>query len=431
MLKNNKEHILLFLIFLISMCIRILCILKSASAPEADERNYIEIAQSLLNGAGFSIGGKPTSVTTPIYPLFLSLSFYLFGQNLFYAQLFQALLNSLICIPLFILTKHIFKNTNIALLASFLVAINLSTIFSTIRFLTESLFPIFFLTFLTVFIISEKKVMISMAGVLLGLATLTRPVTILLPIFIIFFLVLTKEYKKLLFFPFLILTILPWTIRNYFVHHEFVPLTTQTGNIVYDASHPVEDKIFGFRAPQDDVMRQANQMKSETEKNNFLLQMGIKSIQNAPLKYMKLAFSKFLFFWVPFDWEVVRILPKRGEFNFSYAFVMPFFILCMFSLFSTKDNKLHHRKQLFVAFVLCYFVFFSSITYGSPRLRLPLEPLLILFASHGIYIFFKSFNRYTSSVLLLSFYFLNFHIFLKSAFYKEACATMMNRIGLW
>ena len=55
-------------------------------------------------------------------------------------------------------------------------------------------------------------------GIFLGLATLTRPVTILIPFIILLLILIIRKKNYLQWFAFLIvfmLTILPWSIRNY------------------------------------------------------------------------------------------------------------------------------------------------------------------------------------------------------------------------
>ena len=177
--------------------------------------------------------------------------------------------------------------------------------------------------------------------------------------------------------------------------------------------------------PEDDTIKKSKQISSEVERSHFLYREGMKSIHQNPLQYGKLAFLKILFFWVPFDWEMISNEGK-AIFNFSYAFIFPFFLIAVFQLLRNSN-----RGHYFILSLLAYFCLFSIVSYGSPRFRLPLEPYIIVLGVQGLLGFYDRFGWKLSSWILTFFLVFNLHIYYYSEFYKKPLAAFLNMIGLW
>ena len=307
-------------------------------------------------------------------------------------------------------------------------SIYLSLVYMSGRLLTETLFSFLLIFFVFFFLTGRRLITLLLCGFFLGLATLTRPSLLYLPILLVIFILKSREYKKFWVILAMVLTLLPWTIRNYLVHKSFVAVTTYNGYILYNSSHPVDGKKFGFMTPEDDIIKKSEQISSEVKRSHFLAYEGIKSIVQNPLNYIKLGFLKVLFFWIPFDWEIIS---KEGKavFNFSYAFIFPFFLIAVIQVFN--KNSSFHIGHYFILSLLAYFCLFSIFSYGSPRFRLPLEPYIILFGVHGLLVFYDTFGRKISFCISAFFLLLNFYIYQHTVFYKKQLAFFLNAIGLW
>ena len=91
-MRLSRTSKALGLILLGSFLIKLLLILLLKDLqPYFDEREYVRLAKSLVNGTGFL--GSPKR--PPLYPLFLAFFFSCFGPSLVAARIGQALLSLL------------------------------------------------------------------------------------------------------------------------------------------------------------------------------------------------------------------------------------------------------------------------------------------------------------------------------------------------
>jgi len=186
-----------------------------------------------------------------------------------------------------------------------------------------------------------------------------------------------------------VLVLTPWTLRNYRVHGVFVPVATQIGIALYASYNPPKG-IFGL-APRDEVTAAAERL-SEPEASAALVRAAVDSIYTSPGKALRLEALKVLYFWAPLDWE---ILPFYGAFNPAYAFIAIWSFLYM-ALRLPSENSLPTWPAWLP---ILYFFGMALVFHGSPRYRLPVEPLLTLFAAAGLASLDRRVGRRTSGAL--------------------------------
>lgn len=229
-----RRHKIGVAIFFFALAIRLFFILSAPPekittfALGADGSDYANEALNIVNGHGFSRNIQtpflPDMIRTPIYPLVLALVYVLF--NSFYPILFlQALLSS--CIPLIgmSLMRLFSDKKSSVLVAGLALAIEPHMVFYTIFFTSETIFVPLFCIFIYTFVkwmINQKISYLAIASITLGVATLTRPISILIPILCIgcaLILYQTHKHKNILvhigiFILIFIATLSPWMIRN-------------------------------------------------------------------------------------------------------------------------------------------------------------------------------------------------------------------------
>lgn len=249
MIANTKAWILRhrvpILVFVLALCVRTFFIV---SAPDdkiatyalgADGSDYVNEALNIVDGHGFSRNTNapflPDMIRTPIYPLFLALIYSIF--NSFYAALFvKALISA--TIPLIAMACVRFFSTNkiLSLIVGLVFVCEPHMVFYTIFFTSETLFVPFFYLFIYTFmrwIQRGDTSDIVYAGITLGIATLTRPISILIPVLCVGIMLLvynTRRNKKILLHGVLLVciffaTLSPWMIRNY-IHFNTLSLST-------------------------------------------------------------------------------------------------------------------------------------------------------------------------------------------------------------
>lgn len=350
-----------------------------------DAQDYLRIAEDLTQGRGFvDTNGDPSSFRAPIYPLALAAVFRVFGSSVLVIRVLQSLVDLLTLVVVYRVADRTFGvhlGRWVAPLAAGLVAINLGQITASQRILSETLFTLLFVA--AVGASSEwwrsEKPAASMqwgvaTGFLFGLAALTRGVMIAYPPALVLVAWGSRGRARrgsvalLLSFA---LTLAPWTLRNYVAHGFFVPVSTQIGITLY-ASYNPPGGSFGFN-PTDSVVARANRLP-EAEASRELTKAAIETALASPKRTLRLEGLKTLYFWSPVDWE---LLPTYGAMNPTYMWI----VLMALAGLGASGGRRAFARHWPVLLPVAYLFFMALVFHGSPRYRLPAEPLLAIAAA--------------------------------------------------
>jgi 4-amino-4-deoxy-L-arabinose transferase-like glycosyltransferase len=403
----------------LAAALRFLLLLVWSPELSGDEVAYDHLAHALIDGRGYvDVRGEPTSFRPPLYPAFVAAGYALSGGAVQGVRFLQATLD-VGTVALTYLTGRWLFGRGPGLLAALLLSVNFATIAATGRIMSETLFTFFLMgtvaaTVRWLWAMREGRVQAVVAlgigtGVLLGAGALTRAVFLLYVVPLVVAGMWTRwggepapdrapsppalrtaTVGGILVVPLAFALVLtPWTVRNYRVHGAFVPATTQTGLMLYASYNPPEG-VFGFN-PKDNVTAAADRL-SEPEASAALARAAVDAIQASPGKALRLQALKVLYFWVPLDWEM---LPLYGAFNPTYAFM---------AVWSLSYVALRRRRgsspPTWPAWLpILYFFGMALLFFGTPRYRLPVEPLLALFAAAGLVTLDQRVGRRTSLAL--------------------------------
>jgi 4-amino-4-deoxy-L-arabinose transferase-like glycosyltransferase len=393
MLKNKVA----ILIFIVAAAVRIFYIFSISHAPlENDAKEYHTLGISLAEGKGYvSVSGNPTAVRPPIYPIFLGAIYYFTGCSLLWVRLIQALVGAGICILVYFIALIIFNKT-IANLSSGLCCVYPPLIVDTSQIMTETLFTFLLLLAIWLIISRDHSLNLFLSGLVFGLSLLTRSFIIFFFPLLLFWLVLHKksEAPKTIAIVFigLLIVLMPWTLRNTLKLQAFVPFSNMGGLALYN-SYMVPEKGFGFNSlagVDDEYFR----IDNESERDKFLTKTTIEYIIKNPTKAIRLAPIKLLHFIYPFDgyWYPVSF---GSKYNIFWGMILSFSLIGIVSQFRKHNINLQLIYFLFISFLFGILVF-----YGSPRFRLPIEPLLICFAVSGFNHLIKE-KSYLSSIVVV------------------------------
>lgn len=397
-----------------------------APAPSGDAVDYLRLAEELAGGRGFvDVMGNPTSWRPPLYAAFLAPFVRLLGANdlqsvQLAARIAQALLSTGSVLLVYVIGTTWFGRTT-GRVAGVLVATSLVQVAAVSRILSETLFVFLFLVALALLgaavqrrdptddDVPRRSALFALAGACFGLATLVRGALLPFPFVVASCMVgravmgrnrasvLTAGRQSILLMLGFVTVLGPWSIRNYGVHGEVVPLATQGGATLYAGNHPEDGYILGKMA-QDSRTLRARSM-SEVEASRYLTSKTLEDWFERPKDLTGLIALKLLYFWTPADWEV---LPGSGAFNPTYAFILFWAALAVAAGVSDRwrparglrgagqptgeltldDQRLSQAWVVWAPVI--YFVTLALVFYGSPRLRMPIEPLLCLMAAVGL-----------------------------------------------
>lgn len=400
---------LIILLFIVGFFIRVGFIVISKSYVNPHDWEYGEIARNVVTGNGYARATghngalELTSSHAPLYPYFLAL-FYGLEQKtwVFIAiQLIQTLLSSVTILIFYRIASLLFGNI-IASITSFGVALYPPLIYYSAK-MTPTTFFIFLmsLTLLLILEMSSKNIFFKiLAGIVLGLSLLCGPLAFaLFPALIIWYFIKKTIPLKEIFLVIIIslIVLVPWTIRNYSVHHCIVPVTTQFGVNFWIGNNPNATgtdyyRVFSIEKGHFILMtemlpyhiKRDLRIKSEIERSQFFFNQGIKFIKHNPQGFFKLLLKKIHYYWWFAPQEInasVDVLKYKKIYTFFY---LPVFILGLLGIAMSLSRNYIKNTSLIILTIL-----FISSTYvithvGLVRYRVPLEACFVMFASFSV-----------------------------------------------
>jgi hypothetical protein len=174
------------------------------------------------------------------------------------------------------------------------------------------------------------------------------------------------------------LIVLPWTMRNYYVYHAFLPLNSNAGYAFYSANHPYHgvkfDQDYAAPLPADLLPLKLN----EAQWNTALTKRGLEFILQDPGRYLRLTLSKAAVqfnFWfstaTSLEGNLMRVL--------SFGLYLPFFIAGLILSWPYRQ-----RASLVYLFAVT-FNLLHILTWAGIRYRLPVDAALMPFAALALH----------------------------------------------
>jgi len=393
---DKKETGLLFIIGILGFIIRLLWILHLDNTVDIWGDWWDEFAWNLVSGKGYMVKnpfipseGYYYSWRPPGFPLFLAGVYYLFGHSYLAAKIFLAIIGSFSAVPCYFIGRRMFDKTT-GILAMLCI-----TLYPTFIFFTGYLAPetltlfciLVFMFFLTRDMERHSLLNYILAGVFLGYSILCR--TIMSLFFIFVFLWMAFNYKNkmeiikrlLLLVLFMVIIVLPWIIRNYYIHHTFVFNSTDGGQAFYINNNPQalkEPSGFAYFYNTEEFKG-----LNEIEVSRILYTRAVEFIKTHTLDFLKLIWRRFLNFWSPFPHTISGPgkTYSRTHQILSGLYTIPLFILAIIGFFYSLKNW---RKLSIFYFLIIYYSGTYILVRATIRYRMPIEPYLILFASFGL-----------------------------------------------
>lgn len=420
-------------VFIVALVVRLLFVwLAPPPAPDSsDQWDYDRLAHAMLDGRGYvGLAGTPTSERPPLYALMLA-AIYPIDDSPRAVHVVQAVIDAVTCLLVYLLAARHFGPA-VARVAAVLAVTSLSLLFSTLFLMTETVSTLFMVASILVLDVALdgwRRGALFATGVLVGLSALTKGTTLLLPLALLvpIWVAARQDWRRFvqagaLLFAGFGLTLLPWTIRNYQVHGELIPLVTQTGWVMYSSYVPPDGKIFGNYTVDDTVL--ASRALSEVDASRYLLGAAIAHVRENPGDLPRLTALKLLFFVSPFDWG---FLAPDVSFNFTYA------LTALLAVYGAWTMSWRGWRPVLLVTAPVFFLLQSLGIYGSARLRIPIEPLLMILAAAGWMTAWqrtqhqrRAFVAASATAVVLAFgaYWFGEDV-------KDASAAVLRQAGLW
>ena len=276
-MKNIKIKFPLF-IFLVAVVIRLIPVLATPDLGIGldDMFQYDMLAESIATGEGYrwyseddlnlikryvdldfitddyDPKGILTSFRPPGYPAFLALIYFIGGltHRFFIARMVQVFLVATIAPLTYLIAMRVFpEKKKIAKFAAWVMVFYPMLVVYPLALATENLF-IPLVLFGTLLLLkageSNKLRDFVIAGIVFGLASLTRSVITAIVPFIMFWIwFYLKNKKAALIFPMIIILVTaPWSIRNTLLHEQFYYIESALGYDLHQGYYPGYDGAF-------------------------------------------------------------------------------------------------------------------------------------------------------------------------------------------
>ncbi len=347
--------------------------------------SYGAWAHNILSGKGLVDHlGVPSAHRMPLYPLFLAGIYALFGQEASWVWLLQCVLGALTAGLVYALAEN-FLASRWALLAGLLAVAYPPFLRGCGFILTETLFTFLWVGALCAVgpgLCSLTARRAVLAGVLFGLATLTRPLAFWFPFGLVGLqmcrYLLGRSWPKKTVLALLLgfsLTLAPWALRNWVSLGSPIVTSTEAGWSLWLGLHPDRqgmgyNNYEGFAKVFAKLGVDYKDIRFTPKENQMLLRQSVKEIGEDPGRFLRLAVLKTGWFFNPFDGDDYRL---------GTAYNLPAGLLITFAALGLVLT-LKCREFVLLRYTTFYFIFFAAVVYGMPRLRIPLEPLLLVLA---------------------------------------------------
>lgn len=392
-----------FLLFLgvFAFIIRISFISKTGAQASPDGLLYSNVAINLLQGRGLIQTIRPYEfIVPPLYPLFLSFIYLIFGEgNYLAAVIVHSIFSVLTCILIYFIGKKIF-NIKIGILSSLYFAIYPISIWWNSFFLTESLYT-FFLVFFTWYLvrlfsktnITKKELLF--AGIIWGVCNLVRPNIIFFLPFLLLWIYLARKKEALKYFLLItlgmVIIIAPWILYTYMVHGLIVPIgsygTEQLwlGNSEFTDPDVCYSNDLYINNQKFQEIRQRVENLTFHQKETIYLDEIKNFIISQPLKFITNFFNKIVTFWRPVALNIQvfgsnTLVKTANHFiNNLYGFLVYFIPVGI--LLTLVPTIIRSDHNFLIIFLLIYYssLVSSTIVVCGARYRIPIMPLSIMY----------------------------------------------------
>jgi 4-amino-4-deoxy-L-arabinose transferase-like glycosyltransferase/Tfp pilus assembly protein PilF len=392
-------------VFLIALIVRLVYILQIDASPlfthpAVDAETYAQHALRLAGGNWLGWGEGPFW-QPPLYPYFLGAIRVLFSDSFFYAaRFFQAVCGAFSCLLIYWIGGKLLRPA-VGLMAGLAVALYGPMIFFDGELLPASLATVLDLAGLALLIRALEQPSPRRflgAGAMFGLGGIAVPTVLLFALVAAVWIWRREGGELRLAGAFLLgvaLMIAPVTLRNLAIGGDTVLISYNSGINFYIGNNPAYPATIEVRPgwEWDDLVGMPLEagIVRHSEKSNFFLGKSWTFIKEQPFSYVGLLLEKTAAFWhgdetgrnqAIYFWRNYSGLLAVLLWKFGFAF--PFGLVAPLALFGLLLSVRREGVTLPVLFVLSYglgvILFFVTARY-----RIPVMPLLLLFAAHGLF----------------------------------------------
>jgi len=379
--KDNRKWLMIILALGVLVRLVVVFVFFGTYTPEHDAGHWHAMAQNFLSGRGLLVDENKMAYRTPLPALYFAAIYAVFGTSILAVQIANIVLGVCTVWLVYDLVSRCFGVLSArwaALFASFYPPILLYTA----QLLSET--PVLMLIALTLWLVwllrGHSGIWFILVGIVSGLAVLTRQSALAVAVFIAVWTVLDRRRRQwlsrvspaLFMLAFLALTVAPWTLRNYVVLGEFVPLTSGGGISLWIANNPKADGAGVENVPSTPHLSAL----PESKRGPAYQRLAMQYIRENPGRFAQLSLRRLIYFWH---------LGYHGEGAAEVVFLVIYLpMLGLAAVGCWAGWRFNRNAVLLLLSVPVTLTVVHMVFLPVGRYRLPAELIVCMFAGVGI-----------------------------------------------
>jgi 4-amino-4-deoxy-L-arabinose transferase and related glycosyltransferases of PMT family len=381
-------------IFLAALALHLTYFFASDDYFYPDSTTYLVPSQNLAHGLGFVDElGKPETIRTPGYPLFLLLT-----RSAVPTVLLQHLLAALLAVAVFLVAERWSGSRATAIIAALLFSLDVPTIHYANKVLSETLFTV---VFFAIFVAARSKRGFIATGLAAGALVLIRPIAILW--FVVIALFIRPRRLAIAFTVSALLLPVAWGLRNRAKTGVFtIASIAGTNMLMYRAAGALaimDDYDFpdALRDRQNELLEQGHELVERAEhvpdatelphavQAKYYGALGRRVFLQHPAGAVMITLRGMEMNLFDSDADAMMIVSRIPESIVRMSLDAFTHIECLLAIVGLfvmwrRDRAL----AAFVGLTLLYFVVISAGAESEARFRVPLMPLYAIAAAFAI-----------------------------------------------
>ena len=395
LVRWGKLQWVLASLLLVAFCLRLVWVLVFQTPPGPDADNYDALGWRIAIGQGYvAEDGSPTAFWPVGYPALLAAIYLVWGHSLLAAGVMNAVLGTVIVLLTYWLARRFVSIWQAVLAAAIIAFLPSYVVAYTSNLRNETFYAVFVLLTLITTIYSvrapnwRKAVLL---GIVIGLGVYVRPTLLFFPsvfgvLLLLHPMLSTKRAISLTILTVcvVIVTISPWTVRNYQAMDDFVLTATNGGITFYLGNGPgatgrhrlVDKSVFSDRSEMT-VYREG-------------FRKGIENIQSDPVAWSTILPVKVWYLWnSDFSSMAPYLLPEHYQSHLGWLRVLGqsyYTIIVIVALVGLcTNNPLRYWRRpstLLLILTLGYWTLFHMMFHGQGRFHMPMVPVIVVLGIH-------------------------------------------------
>ena len=398
LLDRLADRSFLSAVCLINIALR-LPLLFLGVQPTSDDAWYFDTAKAIAAGRGFAEADGPTLFWPVGWPAFLGTLMRMFGSHVLVGQCANLVLSMAVIILVALIGKRLFAGSPTWRLAAFMLAIYPNHIASVALMSVENYFE-FLLLLGFLLLMSRSTVGLLAAGLVFGMASLTKTQAVLLPPILALPLLIAMPFwpaarrwlrTMILVGLAMLVVILPWTVRNYEIFHAVVPIAANGGFNLLRGNNPSATGGYTMADPLFDNLPKGP--ANTVTMDHMAQERGARWIRENPAKFLALIPAKLKGLWLgdgETEWLFQMGYPGYADHARLFRGVrivnQLFYFALLAGALASLPGLIRQRRSLppwaFSGWAAV--VYFSTVTivfFGQSRFHFALMPFVILYAA--------------------------------------------------